>query len=81
MTTNKRMTRRDFLRLSAVGISGAVLAACQPVAPQAAKVEKTVGVTPAPTKPVTVSYATWMWPAREEVVKESIRRFEEKHPL
>jgi multiple sugar transport system substrate-binding protein len=43
-------------------------------------VEKVVTATPAPKETVTLSYATWMWPARQKVVEESMRRFESLFP-
>lgn len=39
-----KFTRRDFLRLSAAVTTGAVLAACQPAAPQVIEVEKQVPI-------------------------------------
>jgi len=38
------ITRRDFVRLSAVGATGSILAACAPAAPEVIQVEKEVAV-------------------------------------
>jgi len=43
-------------------------------------VKEVVTATPAPKEVVTISYSTWMWPARQQVVDETIRRFEAKQP-
>lgn len=41
---NRKLNRRDFLRLSAAAATGAVVAACAPAAPQVVEVEKEVPV-------------------------------------
>jgi len=41
---NRKLNRRDFLRLSAAAATGAVLAACAPATPQVIEVEKQVPV-------------------------------------
>jgi len=41
---NKKLSRRDFLRLSAAVATGAIMAACAPAAPQIVEVEKEVPV-------------------------------------
>ena len=40
MKQAEQMTRRDFLRLSAVAATSAVIAACAPAAPEVPKVDK-----------------------------------------
>jgi len=44
MRSFRSLTRRDFLRLSATAAAGAMIAACQPAAPQVVEVEKEVPV-------------------------------------
>lgn len=44
MDDRRTLTRRDFLRLSAVAATGAVVVACAPAAPEVVKVEKEVPV-------------------------------------
>jgi len=44
MDERRRLTRRDFLRLSAAAATGAMVAACAPAAPQVVEVEKQVPV-------------------------------------
>ena len=51
---NRKLNRRDFLRLSAVAATGAALAACQPAAPQVIEVEKPVVVEKEVIKEVPV---------------------------
>ena len=51
---NRRLTRRDFLRLSAVAATGAAIAACAPAAPQIVEVEKPVVVEKEVVKEVPV---------------------------
>jgi len=41
---NRKLSRRDFLRLSAAAATGAIVAACAPAAPQVVEVEKEVPV-------------------------------------
>ena len=40
----RKLNRRDFLRLSAVAAAGAVVAACAPATPQIIEVEKEVPI-------------------------------------
>lgn len=51
---NRKLNRRDFLRLSAVAATGAAIAACQPAAPQVVEVEKPVVVEKEVVKEVPV---------------------------
>jgi len=44
MEERKRLSRRDFLRISAAATAGAMMAACAPAAPQIVEVEKEVPV-------------------------------------
>ena len=44
MSGKHTLSRRDFLRLSAAGATGAILAACAPAAPEIIEVEKEVAV-------------------------------------
>jgi ABC-type glycerol-3-phosphate transport system substrate-binding protein len=50
----RRITRRDFLRLSAVAATGAAIAACAPAAPEVVEVEKPVEVVKEVVKEVPV---------------------------
>jgi ABC-type glycerol-3-phosphate transport system substrate-binding protein len=50
----RRLSRRDFLRLSAAAATGAAIAACQPAAPQVVEVEKPVVVEKEVIKEVPV---------------------------
>jgi ABC-type glycerol-3-phosphate transport system substrate-binding protein len=50
----RRLTRRDFLRVSAAAATAAALAACQPAAPQVIEVEKEVPVEKEVIKEVPV---------------------------
>jgi hypothetical protein len=49
-----KLTRRDFLRFSGAAAVGAVLASCQPAAPQIVEVEKQVPVEKEVIKEVPV---------------------------
>ena len=58
----RKLNRRDFLRLSAAAATGAIVAACAPAAPQIIEVEKEVPVEKVVVKEVPV----------EKVVKETV---------
>jgi len=60
----RRLTRRDFLRLSAVAATGAAMAACAPAAPQIVEVVKEVAVEKEVIKEVPV----------EKVVEKEVER-------
>jgi multiple sugar transport system substrate-binding protein len=61
-----KLTRRDFLRFSGAAAVGAVLASCQPAAPQIVEVEKQVPVEKEVIKEVPVERVV------EKVVKETV---------
>ena len=64
MEQTKRLSRRDFLRLSTGLAAGAVAAACAPATPVVVEkvVEKEVLVTPTPEKPTgPVVVPLWGW--------------------
>ena len=80
-----RFTRRDFLRLSAVVTTGAVLAACQPATPQVVEVEKVVERIVTPTarpaqESVTVKYWGHAHEPRVKLDKVYIDQFMEENP-
>ncbi len=65
----KKLSRRDFLRMSALTAAGAVVASCAPSTPEVVEkevtreVEKVVTATPAPKGPVTIKLYNPMDPA------------------
>ncbi len=80
----KKISRRDFLRFSAGGVTGAILAACQPVAPAAppaAPKEEEAAPQPAPEQPVQVTYWGHAFMPRVELDKVYIEQFMEQNPL
>jgi len=90
----KRISRRDFLRLSAALATGAVAAACAPATPQVVEVEKEVPVekvkvqtvvvekeVPAkPKAPVLLSAHFTYSPTYQPRITEHTIRFEEAYP-
>ena len=80
----KKLTRRDFLRLSAAVTTGAIMAACRPAAPTPAPKkaeEKVPTVVPKPAE--AVELITWMVDRRtiNEMSKEVLKsEFEERNP-
>jgi len=60
----RELTRRDFLRLSVAGATGAIVAGCQPATPQIVEVEKVVKETVVVEKEVTVAPKAAEGPAR-----------------
>jgi len=95
-TMSKRITRRDFLRLSAVGATGAILAACAPATPQIVEVEKEVPVekevvrtvvvekevvVTKVAKPAEIVWTSWATDTFGMFrCEEQVALFREKHP-
>jgi len=84
--SKRTLSRRDFLRMTALISTGAVVAACQP---QAAKVTTEIKETPEVetkiTEPpkaeeVTISFMGWGGPEESQAVLDVIARFESKNP-
>lgn len=65
----KRLNRRDFLRLSAVAVTGAIVAACAPATPQIVKVEKEVPVEKEVVRTVEVEKIVEVTPKPKERVR------------
>jgi multiple sugar transport system substrate-binding protein len=63
--SDRRLTRRDFLRVTGVAAGAAAVAACQPAAPQVVEVEKPVVVEKEVVKEVPVEKIV-----EKEVIKE-----------
>ena len=93
MGEKRRLTRRNFLRLSAVAATGAVIAACAPATPQIIEVEKEVPVKEVVVetvvvekevvveKPVEVVHLRTMWrtnPTENPMLEELIDAWDEK---
>jgi multiple sugar transport system substrate-binding protein len=73
---DKKLSRRDFLRMGALGAVGAAISACAPAEPQVVKetvevtvketvvvekaVEKVVTATPVPVEAAQISYVVWV---------------------
>ncbi len=89
----RSLTRRAFLRFSAFGVVGGLLAACAPKAPaaQEAPTSAPAGATEAPVATAvpqaTAAPATgkvtlrWLdWADQDDVIKLAIDRFHEKYP-
>lgn len=72
--SEKKLSRRDFLRMSALTTAGAVLAGCVTTAPQATTGSE---VSEAPTGPEEVTLKFWMWntyaPPADEVLEQGIK--------
>lgn len=90
----KRLSRREFIHLSAVAAAGGVLAACQAVQPQVVKetvvvekevevpveVEKEVTVAPEPGEPVEFEFWAQDWGPWLQICAEVERQVEELNP-
>jgi multiple sugar transport system substrate-binding protein len=92
----KKLARRDFLRLSAAGTAGAILAGCQPAAPQVVEVEKQVPVekqviqtvevekvvtaAPQPKEQITLVFSDWGAANNQKMWEEVSPIFFETHP-
>jgi len=78
----QKISRRDFLRLSALGASGLVLARCAPT-PQATQAPA-IPPTAVPTKPpepVTIKFWRYSTPSGEKIIKELVEEFKTVEPL
>lgn len=77
----KKLSRREFLRLSALAAAGLALASCGPTTPEVAT-EEDEGVSDAAPAPeeVTVTWMNWWGGAREPLMDEVIARFQEENP-
>ena len=91
----RKLTRRDFLRLSAAAATGAIVAACAPAAPQIVEVEKEVPVEKKVVetvivekevvveKPVKAVELRVIWrtdPGENKGLEAEIESWEAKHP-
>ena len=92
----RKLTRRDFLRLSAMTAAGVVAAACAPATPQIVEVEKEVPVekevvrtvvvekekviTPVPGPPVTITFWHHWGGKRIPLMEAMINDFQDRHP-
>lgn len=84
----KRLTRRDFLRLSALATSGAVITACARPTPTPVviekvvtkEVEKVVTATPAPVRELTLDFWFGWSGVWGDACKELANAFEEQNP-
>lgn len=72
--SEKKLSRRDFLRMSALTTAGAVLAGCVTTAPGATTSSE---VSDAPTGPEEVTLSFWMWntfaPPADDVMEEKLK--------
>jgi multiple sugar transport system substrate-binding protein len=81
MEKKRRVTRRDFLRLSAMTATGAFLAACAPAvapAPQEAAPTPETAAVPA-AEPVTIRYTMVADPGELEIRQKAIDDFQQLH--
>ena len=76
--SEKKLSRRNFLRLSALTTAGAVLAACVPVAPQATTGSSSE-VVDAPSGAEEVALKFWMWntfaPPADEIMNTKLNEW------
>ncbi|MCI0565226.1 MAG: extracellular solute-binding protein, partial [Nitrososphaera sp.] len=74
--SEKKLNRRDFLRLSALTTAGAILAGCVPVAAPQATTGEVEEVKDAPAAPEAVTLNYWIWntfaPPADEVMDKAL---------
>jgi multiple sugar transport system substrate-binding protein len=74
------VSRRHFLRLSAGLIAGSAVAACVPaVQPQTATESASTGADTPGAEKITIEFMNWWGAQREELMNQSIARFNELH--
>jgi len=92
--SQKKLNRRDFLRISALTTAGAALAACAPSTPQTVEVTRQVQVqqtveveqtvivqaTAPPEEVVEISFMGWGGVEEDEGVRAAIAKFQEENP-
>lgn len=75
------LSRRSFLRLSAGVVAGAAVTACVPAATPPTTTESAgAGVAEPASEKITIEFMNWWGAQREELINESIARFNELHP-
>lgn len=93
MEEKRKLSRREFLLISAAAAGGAIVSSCVPAEPEVAEkevtrevekevtVEKVITATPAPAAPVTVRWGSWSTGGlKAELYEELTQRFMETHP-
>jgi multiple sugar transport system substrate-binding protein len=83
------MTRREFLRASALGASGLILARCAPAAtltevptvPPTAVPATEVPMPPPTQGPVTIKFWRYFTPSGDKIIKELVEDFKKVEPL
>lgn len=75
---NSKLSRRDFLRLSALTATSAVLFGCRP--PSEPEAEGEVVSEPAAQEPVELTYQWWESETRQEVMNQIIEGFQNENP-
>jgi ABC-type glycerol-3-phosphate transport system substrate-binding protein len=84
MMKNKKLSRREFIRLSAIVAPSVVLAQCTTATdtPEPTDVPKVAEPTDVPPTPEPVSFRYWMWflPTNEEVYNDLITKFKDVEP-
>lgn len=85
----KRLSRRDFIRIGALGASGLVLVRCAPAPTPTEAPPALPGATAAPTlaptsipapEPVEFRYWTWFTPTNETTYNDLVTRFKDVAP-
>jgi multiple sugar transport system substrate-binding protein len=86
MRAGKRLSRRDFMRLSAITATGALAAACGPATPETPQTGPTArpsATSPAPTSPpeaVEMEFWNGIGPPDGNVMQDFMNRFEDSRP-
>jgi len=84
---NNKISRRDFLKLTALGTASVVVASCGP-SPTEAPVEAPAGEAPAaaaptavpPKEPVTLDFLAWGAPADQPAWEQLVQMYMERNP-
>ena len=78
---NKKISRRDFIRLCSLGVGAVVVSSCAPkTTTEPTTAAEVIADTPAPPEPVTIEYLAWGDNADIPAWDELVKLYQEANP-
>jgi len=78
---NKKISRREFIRLCSLGVGAVVVSSCAPkTTPEPTTAVEVIADTPAPPEPVTIEYLAWGDNADIPAWDELVKLYQEANP-